>query len=135
MGAPRFASVDGPSNLDSWTSGGERLFALPHGGHDGVAPPLLLDAKIEYPPFDDLLRFTVARTGSCLNVREGPSLESAIRGCLADGTHVSLAVGSRRSGPPGLSRELDASVANGWLYVSDSKGTEGWASSQFVDWA
>ena len=64
---------------------------------------LLLPPKIEYPPFSEEIAFRVARTGSCLRLREKPG-EGRVLGCLPDGERLLLA----DRGEPGPDPKPDA---------------------------
>ena len=65
---------------------------------------LLLPPKIEFPPFDDEIAFRVARTGSCLRLREDPGEGGRVLGCLPDGERLLLA----DRGEPGPDPKPDA---------------------------
>jgi hypothetical protein len=130
-------STSGPDHIDPWSGGPDELvFVIGHGGHDGGWPGAMIAPKVEEPPFDDdeLLRFVVARAGDCVNLREGPSLTSAVLSCLMDGTEVEIWEEARGSG-------LEDKVAfvrnedGAWVAVRLPDGTTGWLSSAYLDWA
>ena len=105
---------------------GERELAMVVGTHAfrGGGPMVLNRTALEFPPFPGELAFRVARTGSCLRVREGPSESQAIVDCLPDGTRVVV------SGGP--FRLYDTRVVE-WVHVRTEAGVEGWVSHRFLD--
>ena len=145
---PDFGASQGPS---LWFSYGTPAFAWGESHeelyyttefHDGAAFLwLLLQPRIEFPPFDDTFNFRVTRTGSCLALRQSYGDESAVLGCLPDGTLLSLGQ------PQELSREgepypnafppqpgAEAGVATtGWVYVRTADGLEGWVAHEYLD--
>ncbi len=60
----------------------------------------------------------VSGTGSCLNVRDDPSVESAILDCVPDGVILHVV------GPD---------QGNGWLHVTSPTGAKGYVSADFLD--
>jgi len=60
----------------------------------------------------------VSGTGSCLNVRADPSVESTILDCVPDGVILHLVVPDQ---------------GNGWLLVTSPTGAKGYASGEFLD--
>ena len=68
----------------------ERWFSIGYWG-EGWVSWLLLPPKIEFPPFGDEVAFRVARTGSCLRLREEPVETGRVLGCLPDGERLLLA--------------------------------------------
>lgn len=112
----------------------ELAFALPQGGKDGpglpsfIAPSIIRTALPKEP-----LEFTVARTGDCLNVRNGPTLKDEVIACIADGTPLTLA---DRYAIEGASTASYARNEDGaWVYVSTSGGLQGWVAAAYLDWA
>ena len=60
---------------------------------------------------------------TCLNLREEPSLDAAVRTCLPNGATVKIAA------PPwehGRASDLP------WLYIRTNDGLEGWASAEYL---
>ncbi|HET7737283.1 MAG TPA: SH3 domain-containing protein, partial [Tepidiformaceae bacterium] len=103
------------------------------GGHGTGRPILIPSILVEYPPFPEVLRFRVARSGTCLNIREDVSTDAPIAGCVPDGTVLELSPG--RLGDLG---EVSANISlEGWMWVRvrAGDGTEGWVSSDYLDWA
>ena len=76
---------------------------------------------IELPPFDDRLLVEVVVEG-CLNLREEPSREAAVMGCLPDGTRA----------------ETDAYSwwpEQAWMRLLTDGGATGWAHADYLRWA
>ena len=123
----------------------ERWFGLSHYANQNPVPHyLLLPPKIEYPPSDEIA-FRVARTGSCLRLREEPGEEGRVLACLPDGARLVFAERDaeakrafeeeRRgrpnpsvSGTPG--ERFYASKA--WVYVRTADGVEGWVRHDWL---
>jgi hypothetical protein len=63
----------------------------------------------------------VAGTGSCLNVRAGPSLTADVLGCVADGVLLR---------PTGQATDADGIT---WALVTTPKGEGGWVSTNFIE--
>ncbi|MCL4242934.1 MAG: SH3 domain-containing protein [Dehalococcoidia bacterium] len=126
-------SQAGPDHLDPWAAGaGQIVFALPHGGHGGASPPILLTPKRVEGAADPEFRFVVARTGDGLNLRTGPSTGSDVIGVLPDGTLVELAEDVKMPvGQRGAIRNEEGT----WLYVRTQSGEHGWVSAAYLDWA
>ena len=117
----------------------------------GIGRYLLLPPKIEYPPFAEEIAFRVARTGSCLRLREEPGEASRVLACLPDGERLLFAergaeaerafqerrpsTGSLPPHPSVLGALpggwFDANEA--WVYVRTEDGAEGWVSHDYLD--
>lgn len=128
-------SESGPDHLDPWCGKRDELvFALPHGGHDGGWPGAMIAPAVDlFAPFDDTIKFRVARAGDCVNLRDGPSLTAGVRMCITDGTPLALwedAVGGFEAGVAFVRNEEGA-----WCAVRTPDGTTGWVSSAYLDWA
>ena len=114
----------------------ERWFSI---GRDGEARRLwfLLPPKIEFPPFAEEIAFRVARTGSCLRLREEPGEAGRVLGCLPDGERLLLAErDDRDSRPPhpSLAGPLQPGADGAWwVYVRTRGGAEGWVSHGYLD--
>ncbi|MCY4640623.1 MAG: SH3 domain-containing protein [Chloroflexi bacterium] len=104
---------------------GERELAMVVATHRfrGGGPIFLNRTALELTPFSEELAFRVARTGSCLRVREGPGEGRAIVDCLPDGTRVVLARGPFLPGESWLE----------WVHVRTDTGVEGWVAHRFLD--
>ncbi|OAI40166.1 hypothetical protein AYO38_06290 [bacterium SCGC AG-212-C10] len=127
---------DGPTHIDPWSGrADEMVFGLPHGGHDGGAGAVMLDPLIEYPPFADTrrLNFVVAGAGDCLNLRESPSVQGAIRTCYPDGTPLTLSADA--ASPAHLHPSVRFAETELWVYVDGPGGNSGWVSTRFLAWA
>ena len=102
---------------------------------------LLLPPKIEYPPFSDEIAFRVARTGSCLRLREEPGEGGRVLRCLPDG--VRLLFAERDAEVPESDRLRRAflspflsphsSLSLPWVHVRTADGAEGWVSHDYLD--
>ena len=127
------ATPDGPDHLDPWASGpGDMVFALPHGGHGGASPPILLNLKRVSGAPPASFRFVVARTGDGLNVRAGPSRGTSVLALLRDGDVVELATDLKfEEGLRSAQQRRDAT----WLFIRTPAGTSGWVSAAYLDWA
>ena len=93
--------------------------------------------EIEFPPFDDDFVFRVARTGSCLYLREHPDAEAAVLDCLPDGARVVSRPGlhqfeDREVGPIWMAVAEDYSVTS-WIHVRTESGAEGWVAFEYLD--
>ena len=125
----------------------ERWFGYPVYTGGGGTSWLQLPPKIELPPFSDETAFRVARTGSCLRLREEPGKESRVLDCLPDGERLLFV---ERDGEPEL-YGLDAlfqfqtphpsiSFTHGytpwaaWVRVRTADGAEGWVSDDYLDY-
>ena len=127
----------------SWPSWGtsDRELRLTFSGGKATGGGIYLFGwpSIEFPPFSDEFAFRVARTGSCLYLRETPEPEGTIRGCLPDGTRVAL---SESLDWAGSDWDYHPSVA-GWfgndrccdhgVYVRTADGLEGWVAHEYLD--
>ena len=91
-------------------------------------------AQVIELPYDDLLAIrgpltlirgpfarVIAGEGSCLNVRERPAIDAPILDCAADSVLL------RRTGAP------EPHNGTNWLPVTTPAGTEGWASTAFLE--
>lgn len=95
------------------TGGGLYLFAQP---------------GIEFPPFGDEIAFLVARTGSCLRLRETLQDDGAVLDCLPDGSRVVMA------GPRPMVDFYRGDAYGGWAaYVRTATGLEGWVAHRYLD--
>jgi hypothetical protein len=123
------AKSSAPWSLD----GTEIRFAILDGGHGSGRPILIPSILVEFPPFPSVLRFRVTRAETCLNVRKDASTEAPIATCVPDGTFLELAPGPLRD----LPQPVSADVSQGWIWVRVRAvdGTEGWVSSDYLDWA
>ena len=84
----------------------------------------LLPPKIEFPPFGkEGIAFRVARTGSCLRLREELGEEGRVLHCLPDGERLLYAGGA---GPLRVAHIE-------WVYVRTEDGAEGWVSARYLD--
>ena len=93
--------------------------------------------EIEFPPFDDDFVFRVARTGSCLYLREHPDAQAAVLDCLPDGSRVVSGpglhqFGDREIGPIWMAVAEDYSVTS-WIHVRTASGAEGWVAFGYLD--
>jgi len=119
---------------------GEMVFALGHGGHGGDLRPTLIEPMVEPAPYAAAppMRFVVARTGSCLTLRESWSDESVALDCLADGTLLTLDPEGAVLWDDG-SAEARYSVASDarrtWVMVNSPSGQEGWVAGEYLEWA
>jgi len=112
----------------------EVVWSLPVLGRDGpqvpfLIPPKLIHGAIPTPP----LRFTVARTGDCLNIRDGASLKGNVIACVQDGTSLTMAVAHAIEGAP--AEPWTTNDDGAWLYVSTAGGLAGWVAAAYLDWA
>jgi hypothetical protein len=131
---PNLPADPGPAHVDPWAStwsaGQELTFSLPHGGHDGARPPVLIAHHREAAGFPQPppMTFRVRATGSCLNFREGPGLESAVTACIPDGQRLTLVP----TGP----RDLGVAwTADGtWVSTATDSGQHGWVSADYLAW-
>ena len=107
---------------------------------EGWSEWLLLPPKIEYPPFAEEIAFRVARTGSCLRLREDPGEDGRVLGCLPDGARLLFAErdaeverdwGPRPRSPHSSIALLERDPA--WVYVRTGGGAEGWVSERYLD--
>ncbi len=139
-----FPSEIGPGmSWAAFPSWGENHHEVRYSFLEGHASPgdwLLLPPEIEFPPFSDEGTFRVARTASCLRLREGPGSTSPVKDCLADGERLMLAEAERSESPytywqphPGVSRGEPASASPWWIYIRTEEGTEGWVSLAYLD--
>ena len=85
----------------------ERWFRSPIYSGTGEYLWLLLPPKIDFLPFDDEIAFRVARTGSCLRLREDPGEGGRVLGCLPDGERLLLA----DRGEPGPDPKPETGIA------------------------
>lgn len=125
---------EGPAHIDPWAAGPNWLtFALPHGGHGGASPPVLLQPRFESAdtPIESPLRFKVSAQGDRLNLRDQPSLAGVIVTTLEDGSALTQAETSERpAGRRGLAQGKDGT----WVYVRTPGGLEGWVNSAYLAW-
>ena len=126
-------SQAGPDHLDPWAAGpGQMVFALPHGGHGGASPPILLAPKRVEGAADPEFRFVVARTGDGLNLRTGGHTGTEVIGVIPDGTVVELAEDVKM---PVGQRSAVQNEEGTWLFVRTPAGEHGWVSAAYLDWA
>jgi len=62
----------------------------------------------------------VVNTGSCLNMRDAPSLESNVITCIADGVLLRI--------------ESEEQTTPGWLEVATPSGARGYASTLYLEY-
>jgi hypothetical protein len=115
------------------------IFSLGHGGHGGGTAWTLIEPLVEAAPYAAAppMRFTVARTAACLNVRESWREDSAVLDCLADGTRVTLdPVGAQLWDNAGDARYSTAQdEQRTWVMVRTPGGEAGWVASEYLDWS
>lgn len=93
--------------------------------------------EIEFPPFDDDFVFRVARTGSCLYLREHPDALAAVLDCLPEGSRVVSRPGlhqfeDREIGPIWMAVNDDY-TATRWIHVRTESGAGGWVAFEYLD--
>ena len=93
--------------------------------------------EIEFPPFDDDFVFRVARTGSCLYLREHPDEQAAVLDCLPDGSRVVSRPGlhqfeDREIGPIWTAVNDDYTAMR-WIHVRTESGADGWVAIEYLD--
>ena len=119
----------------------ERWFFIEYWG-EGWVSWLLLPPKIEFPPFSDEIAFRVARTGSCLRLREEPGEESRVLRCLPDGARLLFAERDAEAGEaerhtgsphPSLAETGSEWPWRWWVHVRTEDGAEGWVSHDYLD--
>ena len=117
--------------LFHWSADGtEILYVSTSYQGEGGAHHLLLQPKIEFPPFSDEIAFR-ARGGdeTCEDLRDQPQTSGAIVGCVSSGARLALA---EPDDPPtegcGLTCYPSArATSDGWfVYVRTEEGLEGW---------
>ena len=127
------------------TSEALRFSSTPPFGRDfgpgGLSIPTL-EARVQSPPFDDELRLRVTGTVTHLNLRAEPSADAALVGAILEGEVVTVvdALGEAAfpcGGGEGCSVAYDSELPGErwWLSVRTADGLEGWAASDFLDWA
>ena len=102
---------------------------------------LLLPPKIEFPPFGDEIAFRVARTGSCLRLREEPGEDGGVLRCLPDGARLLFAERDAEAGETErYSNSPHPSLAvrgewplHWWVHVRTGDGAEGWVNHHYLD--
>ncbi|MBE0610694.1 MAG: SH3 domain-containing protein, partial [Dehalococcoidia bacterium] len=130
--AANITSQAGPDHLGPWVAGpGQMVFALPHGGHGGASPPILLTPKRVDGAPDPEFRFVVARTGDGLNLRTGGHTGTEVIGVIPDGTVVELAEDVKM---PVGQRSAIQNEEGTWLYVKTLDGSWGWVAAAYLDW-
>ncbi len=132
-------STSGPDHIDPWSGyPNELVFVVGHGGHDGGFPGAMITPAVEESPFDDDLRFVVARAGDCVNLRTGPSLDAEVRECLVDGTALNIWPAARGGPEDGVAFVRNEDGA--WVAVALNAGSLraggalGWVSAAYLDW-
>ena len=123
-----------------WTSAGEVVqVASPYDPYEGRASWLLVQPKLEFPPFSEDLSFRVVGAGACVEL-ESASGDSA---CLADGTPVTYAGGEhvKHDGVTYVDGEFidqDGGLAPGseglLLWVRTDEGVAGWIPTERLAW-
>ena len=112
----------------------ERWFHSPIYWGEGGYSWLLLPPKIDFPPFGDEIAFRVARTGSCLRLREDPGEESRVLGCLPDGERLLLVPHAEHAEPDYWPPHPTVMLAGSpkWVRVRTADGAEGWVSHDYL---
>ena len=119
----------------------ERWFSMGYWGEGGYSW-LHLPPKIEFPPFSDEIAFRVARTGSCLRLREEPGEKGRVLRCLPDGARLLFAErdaeadeAERHTGSPhpSLAETGGEWPLRWWVYVRTGDGAEGWVNHHYLD--
>ena len=123
----------------SWgTSDRELRLTFAGGKATGGGPYLFGHPGIEFPPFSDEFAFRVARTGSCLYLREGPGGKGPVPDCLPDGTRVVLSESldwANRGGDrhPSVAWWSEGDYCCGYgVYVRTEDGLEGWVALEYL---
>ena len=103
-----------------------------------------LPAHVEYPPFSDEVRLEVSGTADHLNLREAPWTSGAKIDELPEGSEVTVTNDDTDvareycNGSRACSVTHDRDLPYGerwWLHMRTEDGTEGWAASDYRDWA
>jgi len=124
----------------------EIVCVVPHGGHGGYEVGTLLAPHAELAPLSDAMRFAVAGTANCLNLRAKPGLAAEIRMCIPEGTVLELAVPDTPPHPDPDNRQPDepheglATHRNGedgqrFVHVREPGGATGWVAANYLRWA
>ena len=122
-----------------------RFSSIPPFGSDfgpgGLSMPNL-EARVHSPPFPDQVRLRVSGTVTHLNLRAEPLVDSDLVAEIPEGEAVVVvnAVGAAAGpcgGSEGCSVTFDTLLPGErwWLHVRTAAGLEGWAASDFLDWA
>ena len=127
----------GPGQARGWLfwwgdSHRERWFQYPVYTGAGRTSWALLPHKIEFPPFAEETAFRVARTGSCLRLREEPDKESRVLDCLPDGERL-LFVESDAEPEWGQPHPSFQFTRGTWVRVRTADGAEGWVSHGYLE--
>ncbi len=117
-----------------WTSAGEVIYSWIYDPYEGALHWLLVQPKLEFPPFSEDLSLRVIGAGACVELRRADG-DSA---CLADGTPVTYAGGERVT----FSDEEFAGQDGGFtgnlnglsLWVRTDGGSEGWIQVEHLAW-
>jgi hypothetical protein len=131
----------------AWGASSEllRFSSIPPLGRDfgpgGLSMPTL-EARVQTPPFSDEVRLRVTGTVTHLNLRAEPSADAQLIGEILEGEAVLVvdALGEAAvpcGGNEGCSVAYDSELPGErwWLHVRTEDGAEGWAASEFLDWA
>ena len=104
--------------LRVWTS----YFSWSHVDDYFPTPPLA--PVIERPPLDDRLLVEVV-VDTCLNIREGHSVDAPVLACLPNGAVAEL---------DDFEQFRSYSSESEWFHIRTDDGLEGWASAEYLRW-
>jgi hypothetical protein len=147
----------GPSNGtltfgDPWAGQSRELrFVFPPGGRDGAGSGTILPPYIEEPPFRKEVTLQIARAGTCVNLRSGPSKDADVLDCLADGARLTVVspseplpreeeFGDFHNGRPAFwssdgDAGYDPDTFQMYVHGRAPSGATGWVAIQYLDWA
>jgi hypothetical protein len=141
-------SSDGPTHAGPWNgSGDEMVSATGHGGHGGGDYNVMLRHRVEFPPFEAVMRFRVA-SAACLDLRARASLRAEVLECLAYGSTMELVEPEPPTefdrnryyedpalAPPGHAVHYNWEDEVRYVYVRAPSGRQGWVAIQYLEWA
>ena len=124
----------------SWgTSESELRLTFAGGKATGGGLYLFSEPKIELPPFSEEFAFRVARTGSCLHLRDIPDSGGAVLDCLPDGTRVVLSQSEEWAALDWSNRPSvdwwrgNRDCCDFGVFVRTEDGLEGWVAHDYLE--
>jgi DNA-binding CsgD family transcriptional regulator len=134
-----------PASFEPWgETSTEMRLTFPGTTERLVGSATMLPPRMEYPPYREEVTLEVARSGTCVYLREHPVLDGEVLDCLPDGTRLTVVDPPEPPYPERLWQEEQTTAFYGephgengqmFVHVRTQDGRTGWVAIQYLDWA